>query len=214
MQDGHRLNWSRRTSLVRPPFYGPGSIRRRKRFSNSHIRKIAKNCHERTAPQPATVLKKMHRRGSPVTLLNTSGTRPTVCSPGSPSAAPATFPADNCCGQVRLTIAQPVPMQETAGCAENTQTNFLAAGSGNPSAGTPKLPKCPENDTFRPLHALTAEAATDLQPRRHTTLMNVPPSHAPSPSPPAKTLTDWLPSSGGLQKIRHSGPGSSHDCTS
>ncbi len=116
-----RLNWSRRTSLVRPPFYGPGSIRRRKRFSNSQIRKIAKNCHDRTAPQPATVPKKKHRRGSPVTLLNTSGTRPTVCSPGSPSAALATFPADNCGGQVRL-IAQPVPMQETAGCAQNTQT--------------------------------------------------------------------------------------------
>ena len=155
------LNWSRRTSLVRPPFSGLSRIRRRKRFSNSHIRKIAKNCHERNAPQPATVLKKKHRRGSPVTLLNTSGTWPTVCSPGSPSAAPATFPADNCGGQVRLTIAQPVPMQETAGCAQNTQTSFLAAGSGNPSADAPNLPKSPENATLRPLYPLAAEAATD-----------------------------------------------------
>ena len=121
-----RLNWSRRTSLVRLPICGRGRIHRRKRFSNSHIRKIDKNGHERSAPQPATVLKKLHRRGSPVTLLNTSGTWPTACSPGSPSAAPATFPADNCGGQVRLTIAQPVPMQETAGCAQGTQTT--AAG--------------------------------------------------------------------------------------
>ena len=80
------LNWSRRTSLVRPPFFGLGSIRCHKRFSNSHIREIAKNCHVRIAPQPATVLKKMHRRGFPVTLFkhvrhgaNCLFTRVTVC---------------------------------------------------------------------------------------------------------------------------------------
>ncbi len=42
---------------MRPPFSGLGSIRRRKCFSNSHIREIAKNCHKWTAPQPAAVLK-------------------------------------------------------------------------------------------------------------------------------------------------------------
>jgi hypothetical protein len=148
------LNWSRRTSLVRPPFCGLGSIRRRKRFSNSHIRKITENCHDRTAPQPAAVPKKKHRRGSSVTLLNTSGTWPTVCSPGSPSAAPATFPADNCGGQVRLTIAQPVPMQETAGCAQNTQT--ITAGR--------RITKSAIFRTIRPLqspvHSFPAPAAS------------------------------------------------------
>lgn len=89
------LNWSRRTSLVRPPFCGLDSVLRRKRFSNSEIRKIGKISHKRKAPQPAAVLKKTHRRGCPVTLLNTSGMSPTVCSPGSPSAAPATLPAEN-----------------------------------------------------------------------------------------------------------------------
>ncbi len=198
---------------MRPPFYGPGSIRRRKRFSNSHIRKSSKNCHKRTTPQPATVLKKKHRRGSPVTLLNTSGTRPTVCSPGSPSAAPATFPADNCGGQVRLTIAQPVPMQETAGCGQNTQTNFLAAGSGNPSAHAPNLPKCPENDTFRPLYPLASgcdrPAATPAHhPREH------PAQPRPFAVAAGKSTNGLVAFLRWIAEDPRQRSGSSHDCTS
>ena len=138
---------------MRLPICGRGRIHRRKRFSNSHIRKIDKNGHERSAPQPATVLKKLHRRGSPVTLLNTSGTWPTACSPGSPSAAPATFPAGNCGGQVRLTMHNPFPCRRLPAALRRPKRSSFEIGSRTSSADASKLPKYPKNATFRPLRA-------------------------------------------------------------